>query len=91
MKGARDTGLHGSQMRGCQLLMADCLSVAPQDMPAGRRCDLIPTLMRGLYTYGPYADEAPISCRTSSVLVIMPSCLSGRPACLNEGCGLTGL
>lgn len=44
-------GLHGSQMRGCQLLMGDCLSVAPQDMPVERRSDLIPPLMQSLYTY----------------------------------------
>lgn len=85
-------GLHGSQMRGCQLLMGDCLSVAPQDMPAERRCDPIPPLMRSLYTYAlSYAEKAHINCRTSSVLAIMPSCLSERLACLNGECGLTGL
>lgn len=49
MKAERETstGLHGSQMRGCQLLMGDCLSVAPQDMPAGSRCDPIPPLLLG--------------------------------------------
>ncbi len=52
-------GLHGSQMRGCQLLMGDCLSVAPQDMPVERRCDPIPPLMRGLYTYAPLCRGGP--------------------------------
>lgn len=47
--------------------------------------------LRGWYTYAPYAEKAHINCRTFSVLVIMPSCLSERPACLNEECRLTGL
>lgn len=47
--------------------------------------------LRGWYTYAPYAEEAHINCRTFSVLVIMPSCLSECLACLNEECRLTGL
>lgn len=83
-------GLHGSQMSGCWLLMGDCVWCL-------RTCLLKGDAIQYPYLYETdihmphYAEDANINCRLSSVLVIMPSCMSKPHACLNVECGLTEL